>query len=63
MLASNTSGVRGVSRDKGRWRALISLGGKQRHLGSFPDIDSAAAAYAVAAAALHTHNPAALAIQ
>lgn len=49
---NNTSGYTGVSRhprDRGRWRAVIMVDGKQRYLGVFRDKESAAEAYAEAA--------------
>jgi hypothetical protein len=47
--ASNTSGVKGVHRWQGKWRARINVFGKAVHLGMFDDIDDAAAAYDAAA--------------
>jgi len=48
---SNTSGFKGVSRDKTgrRWRANIIIGGKQKHLGIFDTPELAHEAYAAAA--------------
>lgn len=44
---NNKSGVKGVCFEKRRrkWRAVISVDGKQRHLGLFAKIDDARAAY------------------
>jgi len=47
----NTSGFKGVRRDKKRWMARIQLGPERRYLGSFGSAESAARAYD--AAALH----------
>lgn len=43
--AMNTSGFRGVSRKRGRWRATIVIDGKQRSLGTFDDPAEAHQAY------------------
>lgn len=53
---NNTSGVKGVSRDKwsGKWHARIGLNGKRKSLGYFEDLDAAAAAYARASSELHS---------
>jgi len=45
MKKNNTSGLRGVCKDRRRWRALLGSGGKQRHVGSFATKRQAAAAY------------------
>ena len=49
----NSSGFKGVSWDRanGRWRAYINVDGRQKHLGRFDAIESAAAAYSIAAKA------------
>lgn len=51
----NTSGVKGVCWDigKNKWRAKISIGGKQKYLGLFTCIQAAAAAYAAASEKHH----------
>lgn len=43
MMASNTSGVCGVSwhRGAGKWRAQIDVAGKQKHLGLFDSMEDA----------------------
>lgn len=43
--ATNKSGYRGVSRVGRRWRSVITVNGKQEHLGYFDDPNSAGAAY------------------
>lgn len=50
--SNNSSGVTGVSwhRLNRKWAAQITIGGRKRHLGSFPTIEAAAAARAVASA-------------
>ena len=45
---NNKSGFRGVHRRGTRWRAIISINGKNRHLGDFDTPDEAAAAWQVA---------------
>lgn len=52
---NNTSGLKGVCFDKsaGKWRAMIRLDGKLRHLGFFMDIEEAHAAYVSASLRLH----------
>jgi hypothetical protein len=50
---SNTSGVKGVRLENGRWRARIKVGGKKLHLGSFDTIEEASAAYAAASERHH----------
>lgn len=59
--SNNKSGYKGVREEKrtGRWRAQIRIDGVQHHLGTFATPELASAAYAAAAARLHTHNPAA----
>jgi len=50
---NNPSGYRGVSRDRGKWRATIQANGIQRHLGTFSTAREAAAAYEAVARDLH----------
>jgi hypothetical protein len=59
LSAANSSGYRGVSRDKRRnkWDAYINVNYRKKYLGSFDNICDAAKAYAVAASKIHTHNP------
>lgn len=47
---NNTSGYKGVSYYHDRWRAYITVDGRQKHLGTFPTKEAAALAYNVAAA-------------
>ena len=56
---NNTSGVTGVCFDKsrGKWSAKIQINGKAKHLGRFPTIDDAAAAYADAKEKMHPIAP------
>lgn len=49
----NTSGVKGVCRHRGKWKAYIKANGRRKNLGLFSDIADAAAAYAAASAKLH----------
>lgn len=46
-IATNKSGIRGVSWSKrdGKWAAAICIGGKQKNLGRFASKEAAAAAY------------------
>ncbi|MBV9428920.1 MAG: HNH endonuclease [Bradyrhizobiaceae bacterium] len=46
---SNACGLKGVSPDRGRWRASIRKNGRRHHLGKFPTPQAAHAAYAKAA--------------
>jgi hypothetical protein len=46
---NNACGLKGVSRDGGRWRAAIRKNGRDHRLGSFPTPQAAHAAYAKAA--------------
>lgn len=57
--SDNKSGRVGVSWQKnlGKWQAAITVNRKQRHLGFYPDIESAAMAYAKAKAELHKFQP------
>jgi len=45
--ATNRSGIKGVSREKryGNWRVTVKINGKQKHIGVFPTLDLAKAAY------------------
>jgi hypothetical protein len=45
--ATNRSGIKGVSREKryGNWRVTVKIDGKQKHIGVFPTLDLAKAAY------------------
>lgn len=45
---NNKSGFRGVHRRGDRWRAIISVDGKNRHLGDFDTPEQAAAAWQAA---------------
>jgi hypothetical protein len=51
--SNNTSGFKGVSKKRGRWRARITVGGKELSLGGFPTPEAAHAAYCKEAARLH----------
>jgi len=53
--SNNTSGFKGVSwgRRENKWRSYITLHGKQKHLGFFPNKEDAAHAYDEAAKILH----------
>lgn len=49
-MRNNSSGFKGVSKNhNGRWRATISISGKQRRLGYFDTPEEASAAYHAAA--------------
>ena len=52
---ANTSGRQGVHfcRATGRWRAVMSVDNRPKHLGRFDTIEAAAAAYAAAMVARH----------
>lgn len=52
---TNTSGVKGVQLEKGRtrYRAMIYVNYKRKHLGMFDTLEAAAAAYAKASKELH----------
>lgn len=50
---NNTSGFKGVSRNKKRWSASIHLGGHKQHLGTYDTPEEAHAAYCKAAKELH----------
>jgi hypothetical protein len=52
---NNTSGFKGVYRDKarGKWKAQICVDGRNRHLGYFENAESAGRAYDLAARRLH----------
>lgn len=56
---NNSIGVKGVYKHSqcSRWSAEIAVNQVKFHLGLFPTIGEAQAAYAGAAALLHTHNP------
>jgi hypothetical protein len=53
--ANSTSGKKGVTFNQQlqKWKAKIVLNGKAYHLGYFPDIDSAHAAYRAASITMH----------
>lgn len=55
LKATNTSGYKGVSfaADRGKWRAKITLNGKQINLGQFDTAEAAYAAYCAAAEKIH----------
>lgn len=48
-LSNNRSGYKGVTAQRGKWRAAIALDGKQAFLGYFPTPEAAAHAYDQAA--------------
>ncbi len=52
----NSSGVTGVSIDKGRWRSRITVGGEERLLGYFDTFDDAVAARQTAEIELGFHR-------
>lgn len=45
----NATGIKGVSRRRGKWRAQITANGKRQHLGDFETPQEAAVAYQKAA--------------
>jgi hypothetical protein len=45
LIARNTSGYKGVSRNKSKWRATICVKGKWKHIGTFETKEEAAKAY------------------
>lgn len=47
--ARKQSGLKGAFRDRGRWRSMIKVDGRIRHLGQFDSPESAHAAYLSAA--------------
>lgn len=51
--AKSLTGIKGVRRQKNRFRVTIHLDGKDKNLGSFTDISEAAAAYERAAEQIH----------
>lgn len=52
LRSDNSTGFKGVSRRRGKWRATINCNGRQRHLGDFGDPQAAAIAYDDAARTL-----------
>lgn len=50
---NNKSGFKGVYRSRGRWRAQIKVDGHKIALGTFANIEDAAAAYVLAAPLYH----------
>lgn len=50
---NNSSGLRGVTRAWGKWRAAIRINGRSAHLGVFDTPEEASAAYMAAAAKYH----------
>ena len=53
LARNNTSGYKGVSLMRGKWRSVIYNEKVQRHLGCFNTAEEAAAAYAMAARKMH----------
>lgn len=51
--SDNSSGLLGVSRNRGRWRAVINLEGKRHHLGYFASADLAHEVYLEAKLKIH----------
>lgn len=49
VTSANTSGFKGVTKARGRWRAAITRDGKSNHLGCFDTKEQASAAYFKAA--------------
>lgn len=52
---TNNTGFKGVSWHKTarKWRARITVSGKETHLGFFPSLEAAHAAYAIASSRMH----------
>lgn len=50
---SNTSGMKGVCRNKNSWMALIAVNKKRHYLGTFPTREQAFEAYSAAAKEMH----------
>src|SRR5699024_3498777 len=44
LQSNNTSGYAGVSKENEKWRAFITVDGKQKHIGYFSDVEQAARA-------------------
>ena len=53
---NNRTGLLGVGKDRGGYRARIWLGGKNKHLGTFASADAAHSAYLRAKRQLHIGN-------
>jgi hypothetical protein len=51
--ANNTTGFKGVSKKKGKYRAYINKSGKQYHLGTYATPEEAHVVYCLAAKELH----------
>lgn len=51
--SNNTSGFKGVSKDRNGWRARIFVGGRNRGLGTFDTPELAHEMYSLAAAMIH----------
>lgn len=56
MRSDNTSGVRGVTRANGKWRAKVRHHGRDHHVGYFIDLADAEAAVVAKRNELFTHN-------
>lgn len=52
-IATNSSGYKGVYRDRARWAARMGVGGRLIHVGSYGTPEEAAHAYDIAALRLH----------
>jgi hypothetical protein len=53
IASNNTSGIKGVSLDKGKWLAKIGVNGKRIRIGHFNNINDASAAIAIARTNAH----------
>lgn len=51
--SNNTSGFKGVSRNRNRWSASIHIAGRKRHLGTYDTPEEAYAVYCKTASELH----------
>ena len=56
-FSNNTSGYKGVTRERGAWRAVIRLNNRKFHLGNFASFDDAVAMHQGAQSLLHSHRP------
>lgn len=53
---NNSSGIKGVGRNQGKWRARISVDDRQIYLGRYTTIEDAIAARKAAEVKYHTHR-------